>query len=176
MDMLLDLFRKRVIASRDGLALFYALGFFIPLTIASSLRLETIIMNAGLGILFGLVMSNKFHKNNKYFVQNIQRDEYDLTRKYDKMFKDGAVPSGARERLEYLDHLDALEKINARSMPKEVLSLLFLLVMFALSVGMFGINVLNFLFLLAMILATRGLIQSKSNLKKINKLRRQIRH
>ncbi len=170
--MFLDFFRKRVIASRTGLALFYALIFSVSMSVAFGFRLGTIIFYASTGFLVGLVVSSKFQKNDRYFVDNLTHDKYDVTRKYSKLFRTGGIPKTKAERIEYTEYLEAIEKVNSRSVPKEIVSLAFLLIVFLLMVlGEGRLTLMSTIFGAVIIIAGYGFVHSRANLKKIEKLK-----
>lgn len=168
--------RKIIITSRFGPTLFFAIPFFIAMLFVTGVHKPiSLLLSAVIGIMFGLVMSSKFRKNNSYFIENIKSDHYSITKKYNKLFKEGRVPDANEEQAAYLKYLDGLQKLNNRSVKGEYAGLGFLTIMFFLSlvVGR-GISLLNTLFGFIIILSAYGFIQSRKNLKKIEYLKKQI--
>ncbi len=176
LESMLNNFRKYVLASETGYALFYAAIYFLGMTITFGLRLDTAIVNAAFGILGGLWLSKKFHKDNKYLVQKVKEDEYDTVRTYNDLFKRGEIPRTKQEQAKYAEYLEAIEKTNSRSTPKELLSFAFLWVVFALLVLGDGFNVLSILFGAILLFFGYGFIRTKLNLKKISSLRQSMNY
>jgi hypothetical protein len=172
--MLLDLFRKRVIGTKIGLALFYAVIFSVGMIIVSGFSLASLAISAGLGFAMGMVLSKDMHKKNQYFFENAANGHIATTRKYNAMFKNGAMPQTKSERAEYEVFLSALEKSSNRSVPVEIAALIFLSLVFILVVLGEGLTLTSLLFGAIIIFAGYGFIRSRNNLKKIESIKRKL--
>lgn len=175
--MLPDQFRKRILASQTGLAFYYAIAFFIGMSFAFGFHLYSVIINAGASSFFGLMMASKFHKENKYLVNNIKEDKFSRTRKFLKMLKNGEIPKTKSEKDEYLEFLLATEQTKIRlAKPNQIWFLAFLILMFIGYVIDFGFDIWAAIFVVAVLLVTRTPIKAKSDLKKIEILKEKLAH
>lgn len=173
--MLLDFFRKRVIGTKIGLALFYAAFFSVGMMIISGFSLTSLAISAGLGFATGMVLARDMHKKNRYFFENAANGHVDITRKYNAMFKNGAMPETKSERVEYEEFLNALEKSSNRSVPIEIAAFIFLSLVFVFMVlGEGGLSLMSLLFGAVIIFAGYGFIRSRSNLKKIESIKHKL--
>jgi|GEM_PF-5078194 len=176
MDTLLEKFRKQVIASRTGYALFYAILTCIAFSLFSGFSVQGSMIYLSLGFLGGLLMATRFHKDNQYLIKNIESDKHQLTLKYARIFKKGELPQTKEERTEYLEYLKAREKTSDRSLPKEVAALAFLFLMFGLLVSGQGWDILSVLFGLILLYAVYALFNSRKNLQKIRRLKNRLKY
>jgi len=174
--MLLDIFRRRVVASRVGFTLFGALVYTSVFSLHSGFRPRTLIINAGAGLLLGFLAAQRLHKNGKYFVKNIAEGKFQTTLKYKDMFKKGEIPHTKLERAEYLEYLNAVEYMKSKeSSPlKNVLALAFLFAVLVLILLVLGPSILSILFALVIAYAGYGFIKSRADLKKIARLKNEI--